>query len=68
MFPMNLIAGWLKKAKGEMIMEENNVKLSAEQEKALASQRKAGRFCSIYNILFTVAAFAVGIYSFMIIR
>lgn len=37
------------------------------QEKALRSQRKAARFLTIYNILFTIAAFAVGIYSFTII-
>ncbi|MEL7610696.1 MAG: hypothetical protein AAGU74_14480 [Bacillota bacterium] len=31
------------------------------QEKALKSQRSAGRFIFIYNILFTVAAVIVGV-------
>lgn len=41
--------------------------MSSLQEKALKSQRKAGRFIFIYNILFTIAAVAVGVYSFTII-
>lgn len=41
--------------------------MNSLQEKALKSQRKAARILFIYNIIFTIAAVAVGFYSFTII-